>query len=93
MLRPTWAEVDLSAIEKNYLLLKGLVNPETAIMAVIKADAYGNGSVAAAKDLEQLGIPYLGVSSLDEALQLREAEIETPLLILGSVLTDLHQVS
>lgn len=92
-LRPTWAEIDLCAIQKNYLRLKDRISPDTKVMAVIKADGYGHGAVEVARTLEQLQVPYLGVSSLDEAMGLRRAGIESPILILGSLLPDLHPVT
>ncbi len=92
-LRPTWAEVNLEAIQKNFLWVKSVVAPDTSVMGVIKADGYGHGAVEVAKALEQIDAPYLGVSSLDEAIELRQAGIQTPTLILGSVLPDLHPIS
>lgn len=93
VLRPTWAEVNLEVIQRNFLWIKSVVSSDTAVMGVIKADGYGHGAVEVAKALEQIEIPYMGVSSLDEAVELRQAGIQTPTLILGSVLPDLHPVS
>ena len=52
-------------------------------MGLVKADAYGHGAVPVAKKLEALGADYLGVACLDEALELRQAGVQTPILILG----------
>jgi alanine racemase len=93
VLRPTWAEVNLGAIQRNFLWIKSVVAGDTSVMGVIKANGYGHGAVEAAKALEQIDAPYLGVSSLDEAIELRQAGIQTPILILGSVLPDLHPIS
>lgn len=93
ILRPTWAEIDLSAIESNYIWLKNRIGLESEVMGVIKANGYGHGAVAVARVLEQQKISYLGVSSIEEALELRQAEIQTPILVLGSVLPDLKSIS
>ncbi len=92
-LRPTWAEINLEAVQKNFLWVKSMVSSDTAVMGVIKADGYGHGAVEVAKALEQIEAPYLGVSSLDEAVELHQAGIQTPTLILGSVLPDLNAIS
>ncbi|MBI1976963.1 MAG: alanine racemase [Candidatus Omnitrophica bacterium] len=93
ILRPTWTEINLDAIRYNFSRVKEIVGLHTGIMGVVKADAYGHGAVSVAKLLEQLEAAYLGVSSLDEALELRQAGIRAPILILGSVLPDLHAIS
>jgi len=78
-----WAEVDLSALEHNFLELKKLVSSTTKVMAVVKANAYGHGAVPCAKTLIASGADYLAVATVDEALQLRSAQISTPILVLG----------
>jgi len=84
--RPTWAEVDLKAIAYNYRALRRLVGKNTRIMVVVKANAYGHGTVEVSKTLERLGVDYLGVATTDEAVRLREYGVKTPILVLGSVL-------
>lgn len=84
--RPTWAEVDLKAIEHNYRQVRRLVGRDTKIMAVVKANAYGHGTVEVSAVLERLGVDYLGVATTDEAVRLRDHDIKTPVLILGSIL-------
>lgn len=82
--RPTWAEVDLSAIRRNILALKShLKLPSTRFCAVVKADGYGHGAVAVASEAMRAGADYLAVSILDEALNLRAAGLTMPILILG----------
>ena len=86
--RPTWAEVDLKAIEYNYKQVRRLVGKNISIMVVVKANAYGHGTVEVSQVLEKLGVNYLGVATTDEAVRLRDHEIKTPILVLGSVLPD-----
>lgn len=81
--RPTQIEVQLSAIEKNVRAIKGNLPDAVEIMAVVKADAYGHGAVAIARKALEAGATRLSVAVLDEALQLREAGIDAPILILG----------
>ena len=88
--RPTWAEIDLSAIEYNFKQVKRLIGKGINIMAVVKANAYGHGTVEVSKALENSGVDYLGVAATDEAVRLRTHGIKTPILILGSVLP--HEV-
>lgn len=86
--RPTWAEVDLKALEHNYIQVKRIVGKDVQMMAVVKANAYGHGTVEVSKVLEELGVNYLGVATTDEAVRLRDHGIKTPILILGSVLPE-----
>ncbi|MBR6352325.1 MAG: alanine racemase [Firmicutes bacterium] len=81
-IRRTWLEVDLDAIEHNYRTLKEF-NGGAEMLGVVKADAYGCGAAAIAGKLEKLGARYLAVAELEEALQLRDAGIKAPILILG----------
>ncbi|MCQ9207035.1 MAG: alanine racemase [Omnitrophica bacterium] len=86
--RPTWAEVDLTAVKYNLRAIQNLVGRNTGIMAVVKANAYGHGIIRISKLLEKLKIRYLGVATLDEALTLRKAGVKSPILVLGSVLPE-----
>lgn len=79
----TWAEISLDNLRYNYENIRRQVGPGCKIMGVVKADAYGHGAVQVSRLLEKLGAGYLAVSSLDEAMQLREAGITLPILILG----------
>lgn len=79
----TWAQIDLDAVEHNYKVIRSQVNPQSKMMCVIKADAYGHGAVRLAQTYEQLGADWFAVSNLEEALQLRYAGIKRPMLILG----------
>ena len=90
--RDAWLEVDLGALEQNAKTLKtqlyqhvALQNaPPPTLMAVVKADAYGHGAVMVAPILHACGFTQLGVASIDEALQLRQAGIEMPILVLSA---------
>ena len=84
--RPTWAEVDLSALEFNFRQVKRIVGKGIKVMVVIKCDAYGHGLLPIAKRLTKLGADYLGVASIDEAILLRKDKIVLPILILGNIL-------
>lgn len=79
----SWVEVDLSQLKLNYLAYKRSLRPETEIMAVIKADAYGHGDVQVARMLYDSGVRLFAVSNIDEAMGLREAGIKGEILILG----------
>ncbi|HJV45472.1 MAG TPA: alanine racemase [Bacillota bacterium] len=81
--RHTWVEVDLDAITHNVMEFRRHLSSATQIMAVVKADGYGHGAVPVAKAALDAGATYLGIALLDEAIQLREAGIEAPILILG----------
>lgn len=84
--RPTWAEVDLGAVIYNYKQVRRLVGASVKIMPVVKANAYGHGTVEISTVLEKMGADYLGVATTDEAIRLRDHGIKTPILILGQVL-------
>lgn len=78
----TFAKIDLSAIEKNFNSLCKRVKPGVKICCVVKADAYGHGSVQVAEFLSDK-TDYFAVAALDEAVVLRDAGIENPILVLG----------
>ena len=77
-----WCEIDYDAIKHNVEEIKKLVG-KTKIMGILKADAYGHGDVKCAKALKEAGVDFFGVSSVDEALNLRLAGIQENILILG----------
>jgi alanine racemase len=80
--KTAWLEIDLDALVSNVRLLQGLLAPGVCVEPVIKADAYGHGAVAVARALVAEGIRGFGVATYDEALELRQAGIEVPILIL-----------
>lgn len=77
----TWVEVDLGAIENNVRHFRR--TNQAALMAIVKANAYGHGAVPVAQAALRAGASWLGVARHDEAIQLRQAGIDTPLLLLG----------
>lgn len=81
--RPTWAEVDLGAIEHNIRAFKKYVANDVAIMAVVKANAYGHGAVPVAEAAIRAGATHLAVASVEEGIELRQKGITAPILILG----------
>jgi len=83
--RTAWLEIDLRALVANLEVLRAAAGPGRAIRPVVKADAYGHGAVAVARELEIAGVDGLCVATLDEALALRAAGVEAPLLILYPV--------
>ncbi|WP_236634902.1 alanine racemase [Alteribacter lacisalsi] len=83
--RDTWAEVNLNAIENNVRAISRGLPAEAGFMAVVKANAYGHGAVDVARTALHAGASTLGVAILDEALALRHAGIEAPILVLGYV--------
>jgi len=80
--RPVWAEINLADIAHNFREVRRLVGSKK-VMGIVKANAYGHGAVEVARTLDQEGADYFGVAILNEAVQLREAGITKPILILG----------
>ena len=78
-----WVEVDLGAIAQNVRTLKALTAPGTAFMAVVKADGYGHGAIEPSRAALEAGAEWLGVATVDEALEIRGAGIAGPLLIVS----------
>ncbi|GAB4518872.1 MAG: alanine racemase [Anaerolineae bacterium] len=81
--RLTWVEIDSNALAQNVRILKNHIGADVTLMAVVKADAYGHGAVVAAQTALLNGAECIGVSSLQEALELREAGIDAPILTMN----------
>jgi alanine racemase len=81
-MRPTYAEIDLGAIRYNVSAFKDLLAP-TELCVVVKADAYGHGDAPVAEAAMEAGASWLAVALLEEGIRLREAEIETPIIVLS----------
>jgi alanine racemase len=80
--RPTWAQVSLENLRYNFGVVQRHIGAGITICAVVKADAYGHGAVECARALEEEGAHWLGVTSLDEAIPLRDAGIRTRILLM-----------
>ncbi|MFD1040377.1 alanine racemase [Virgibacillus byunsanensis] len=81
--RDTWAEISLDTIRENVLAFKTHISSHTKLMAVVKADGYGHGATEVAEEAIAAGADYLAVALLDEAVLLRKAGNESPILVLG----------
>jgi alanine racemase len=80
--RPTWADVSLTALRQNFRTVQKHVGQGVTVCAVVKADAYGHGAVECSRALEGEGAKWLGVTSLDEAIPLRDAGIRANILLM-----------
>lgn len=80
-----WVEINLKALANNVRNLKKFLNPNSKLMAVVKADAYGHGAVTVAKTALINGADCLAIATLAEGVELRKAGIDAPILILGAI--------
>jgi alanine racemase len=78
----TILEIDSNALAHNYQYISSKVSPNTKILAVVKANGYGSDDVIVARELVKLGVAYFAVAYASEGLSLRDAKIETPILVL-----------
>jgi alanine racemase len=83
--RPTWVEISREAFASNVRTLKSFVGKHVKLLAVLKADAYGHGAAALAPVAIQNGASLVGVSSLEEGIELREAGFSGSLFLLGGI--------
>ncbi len=83
MHRPTWVEIDLPALRHNLSALKKRVGPQTKILGIVKANAYGHGDFEVSRALLNNGVEMLGIAVLEEGIQLRGKGVQAPLLLLG----------
>lgn len=81
--RPSWVEIDTHVIAQNTRAMKDLIGDQVMLMAVVKADAYGHGAVIASQTALLNGADYLAVANVQEAIELRDAGIIAPILILS----------
>lgn len=84
----TWVEVDTDAIAHNVRQVKGLLNPETKLMGVVKANGYGHGASEVARIILANGASFLGVNTIEEGVELRLAGIEAPILVFNGGIGD-----
>ncbi len=82
-LRPTWAEIDVAAFGRNLQAIDRRLPEGSRLIAVLKANAYGHGAVELAKRCAADRVAMIGTALLEEALELQQAGIESPLLVLG----------
>jgi alanine racemase len=80
--RPTWADVSLSTLRQNFRTVQKHVGAAVTVCAVVKADAYGHGAIECSRALQGEGAKWLGVTSLDEAIPLRDAGIQSNILLM-----------
>jgi len=80
--RPTWADVSLATLRQNFRTVQKHVGANVTVCAVVKADAYGHGALECSRALEAEGAHWLGVTSLDEAIPLRDADIGADILLM-----------
>lgn len=83
--RDAWVEINISDLEHNIREIKSLVPQDVKLLGVVKADAYGHGAVMLAPTILAGGIDMLGVASIDEGVDLRQANINCDILVLGAV--------
>lgn len=84
-LKSTWVEINLDNLINNFNEVKKISKEHTKVCAVLKADAYGHGALQIAKVLEEQGVDYFAVATLQEGLELRNNNIKTPILCLGYI--------
>jgi alanine racemase len=83
--RPTRADIDLGALGHNFRVMREMIGADVRIMAVVKADAYGHGSLECAARLENEGVDWFGVAIPEEGVALRKAGITRQVLCMGSI--------
>lgn len=81
----TWLEVDLRRLQDNYRMIREHIVSSADMIIVVKADAYGLGAPQVAKALESAGCTYFATAYIEEAMELREHGVVSPILILGSI--------
>ena len=84
-LRPSWAEINLSNLVHNLRQIKKIIKDKVKVLAVVKADGYGHGAVEISKIALKNGASLLGVALIEEGIELREAGIKAPILVMGSI--------
>ena len=82
-MRPTWADIDAAAFRRNLARIAGRLPSGSRLIAVMKANAYGHGAARLAKECSPEHVAMIAVVMLEEALELRDAGISLPILVLG----------
>ncbi|MBI5235215.1 MAG: alanine racemase [Deltaproteobacteria bacterium] len=83
--RPTVALIDLGALKFNYARVREALAADIAVMAIVKANAYGHGDIEAGRALESVGCAMFGVAVVEEGIRLRQAGIKSDIVILGGI--------
>lgn len=83
--RETYLEIDLDIINKNICEIKKYISKNTKLAIVVKADAYGHGAVELCKNIDKENVDYICVAAISEAFELRENNIDLPILVMGYV--------
>lgn len=81
--RWSWVEIDLGAVRRNTAAFKACLEPGVKMMCVVKADAYGHGAVRCARAMRRAGADQFAVATVEEGIELREAGIAEPILMLS----------
>src|SRR5579884_3185651 len=81
--RPAWTEIDLGRLRNNLRRIRGELPAPVKLLAVVKDEAYGHGALDVARIALEEGAWGFGLSTLEEAMSLRDAGIKAPLLLLG----------
>ena len=81
--RPAWIEIDLARLRRNFEIIFADKPARVALLSVVKDQAYGHGAATVARAALNAGASYLGVATLGEALELRQAGVRAPILIFG----------
>ncbi|PIS07450.1 alanine racemase [Candidatus Berkelbacteria bacterium CG10_big_fil_rev_8_21_14_0_10_43_13] len=84
----TWLEIDTKKLRHNYSEFRKLIGAKCRLMAVVKSNAYGHGLIDYSKTLDKFGVDWFGVDSFVEAIKLRKAGIQKPILVLGYTLPE-----
>ncbi|MHB8995234.1 MAG: alanine racemase [Armatimonadota bacterium] len=87
-MRPAHLQIDLGAIAHNLTVVRGIVGAKVAIIAVVKADAYGHGAVPAAQTCMSAGANMLAVALLEEGIELRQNGLMADILVMGAMLPE-----
>jgi alanine racemase len=81
-MRPNWAEISLSTLAENYRIVAAHIGSGVTACCVIKCDAYGHGVIESARALEEAGAVFLGVTSTEEGIAVRDAGVQLPILVM-----------
>ncbi|MBF2058024.1 MAG: alanine racemase [Cyanobacterium sp. T60_A2020_053] len=82
-----WIEINHQALTENISALRTILSPQTKLMTVIKADAYGHGALKVAQTVTAEGADYLAIATLNEGIELRKGGVTAPIMILGAINT------